>query len=328
MSSPAVFLTRRLPESVAAELRRHFELTIFDSDDPPGRRELLAGVAGMDGVCTMVTDIVDDEFLEAAGSQLQIVANYGVGYNNIDLEACSNRGVLVTNTPDVLTETSAEFTVALMLALVRRLSEGDRMLHRGDDWQWSPSFMLGAGLKGKLLGIVGLGRIGSEVARLATAFGMRVSYTNRTGPLPDVDYSFSPFDELIRTVDLLSLHCPLTAETHHLIGAAELGSMRQEAFLINTSRGPVVDEVALVEALRAGEIAGAALDVYEHEPELAPGLSSLENVVLAPHLASATTETREAMGMLCVSALRDLLIEGRIPDNELNAEAVGSQLAD
>jgi glyoxylate reductase len=315
---PSVYLSRRVPAAVVAELEQPFALTVFDEEHPPARDELLAGVAGKDGLCTMLSDRVDDELLDAAGPQLRVVANYAVGYDNVDVDACSRRGVLVSNTPGVLTEATAELTMALLLDLARRVSDGDRMLRRSDEWIWSPTFMLGSGLGGKTLGVVGLGRIGACVARLAEAFGMRIVYTSRSGPKEGVHFDWLPFDELLRTADVVTLHCPLTAETRYLIGADELRSMRAHAFLVNTTRGPVVDEGVLVEALRSGEIAGAALDVFEHEPTVHPGLLGLDNVVLAPHLGSATRETREAMGMLCVEALRAVLVEGRCPENAVN----------
>jgi len=315
-----VFLSRRVPGRVREELGALFELSARDSDLPPTREELLDGVAGKDGICTMLSDRVDDELLDSAGPALRIVANFAVGYDNADVAACTRRGVLLSNTPDVLTEATAELTLSLLLGLVRRATEGDRLLRTGSGWIWSPTFMLGSGLRGKLLGIVGLGRIGSEVARLAQSFGMRVAYTSRSGPA-DGPYEWLPFDELLSRADVVSLHCPLTPETRHLIGRDELRLMRSDAYLVNTTRGPVVDEEALAEALAAGVIAGAALDVFEREPEVLPGLLGLENVVLAPHLGSATVETREAMGMLCASALRSVLVENRCPANAVNPEA-------
>jgi glyoxylate reductase len=272
----------------------------------------------------MLTEEVDDELLDAAGPQLRVVANNAVGSNNIDVAACTRRGVLVANTPDVLTFATAELTLTLLLDLVRRVTEGDRLIRSRGTWSWSPTFMLGTSLEGRLLGIVGLGRIGSEVARLADAFRMRVAYTRPSGAKEGATWPYVPFGELLATADVVTLHCPLTPETHHLIGPDELRSTRRDAVLVNTTRGPVVDETALVDALRAGEIAGAALDVFEREPEVHPGLLDLENVVLAPHLGSATEETREAMGMLCVSALAAVLLDGRCPDNALNPEAIRS----
>ncbi len=259
--------------------------------------------------------------LDAAGPALRIVANHAVGFDNVDLEAATERNVLVSNTPGVLTRATAEFTLALVLDVLRRLSEGDRLIRAGTPWILGPAFMLGATLEGRVLGIVGLGRIGQEVARLAEPFGARVVYSSRR-EVPDVDWPRLELGELLETADVVSLHCPLTPETHHLIGAPELARMRRDAYLVNTTRGPVVDEAALAAALAADEIAGAALDVYEREPDVHPGLIGLENVVLAPHLGSATTEARSAMGMLCLEALRAVLLEKRVPENALNPEAV------
>jgi glyoxylate reductase len=238
----------------------------------------------------MLTDRVDDELLDAAGPQLRIIANYAVGVNNVDLEACRRRDVVVSNTPDVLTETTAELTIALILALLRRVAEGDRLIRRGEDWVWAPNLMLGRGLGGLTLGLIGHGRIGQAVERLALAHGMRVVWSGHgRGLTPET---------LLADSDVVSLHLPLTEETHHLIDAAALARMKPTAVLVNTSRGPIVDEAALVDALRDGRIAGAALDVFEHEPEVHPGLLELENAVLIPHLGSATIETRTAMAVL------------------------------
>jgi glyoxylate reductase len=302
-----VFASRRFPPRVREELDRSFELDVHDSEWPPSRDELLTRVAGCDGVMLMLTDRVDDELLDAAGPQLRIVANYAVGVNNIDVDACRRRGVVVANTPDVLTETTAELTIALILALLRRVAEGDRLIRRGERWIWAPNLMLGRGLGGLTLGLIGHGRIGQAVERLALAHGMQVVWTGR-------GRGMSPH-ALLADSDVVSLHLPLTDETHHLIDAAALARMKPTAVLVNTSRGPIVDEAALVDALAAARIAGAALDVFEHEPEVHPGLLGLENVVLVPHLGSATEETREAMGMLCVDALRAVLLEDRTPAN-------------
>jgi glyoxylate reductase len=304
---PRVFASRRFPLRVRAELERSFELDLHDSEWPLEREQLLLRVAGRDGLMLMLTDRVDDELFDAAGPQLRIVANYAVGVNNVDLDACRRRGVVVANTPDVLTEATAELTIALMLALLRRVAEGDRLIRRGEDWVWAPNLMLGRGLGGLTLGLVGHGRIGQAVERLALAHGMRVVWSGR-----DRGQSLDP---LLSDSDVVSLHLPLTGETHHLIDAAALALMKPTAVLVNTSRGPIVDEAALVEAVAEGRIAGAALDVFEHEPKVHPGLLGLENVVLTPHLGSATEETREAMGMLCVEALRAVLLEGRTPAN-------------
>jgi glyoxylate reductase len=290
-----VFVTRRVPDRVRATLEQSFAVDLHDEELPPARDELLARAAGCDGLLTMLTDRVDAELLDASGPQLRIVANYAVGLDNIDREECKRRGIQVANTPDVLTDATAEMTIALILALTRRVAEGDRFLRREEAWQWAPTFMLGRGLRGLTLGIVGWGRIGQAVGRLAEAHGMRVIHS-------------LPVDELLTTADVVSLHVPLTEETRHLIGERELGLMKPMAYLVNTSRGPVVDERALTRALAEGRIAGAALDVFEREPEVTRELLGLDNVVLVPHLASATHEAREAMGMLCVKALRETLL--------------------
>jgi glyoxylate reductase len=294
---PYVVVTRGIPERVRAELERSFDILVHDDELPPPREELVALVEGCDGLVTMLTDVVDAELLDAAGPRLRIVANYAVGLDNVDLEECERRGIGVSNTPDVLTEATAEMTIALLLALTRRVAEGDRFVRRKEPWLWAPTFMRGRGLAGTTLGIVGYGRIGQAVARLAEAHGMAVVHT------PDV-----ALDELLATADAVSLHVPLTEETRHLIGARELGLMKETAYFVNTSRGAVVDEAALARVLADGRIAGAALDVFEREPEVTDALLGLDNVVLTPHVASATHAAREAMGMLCVEALRRVLL--------------------
>jgi glyoxylate reductase len=294
---PRVFVTRRVPAIVRKELERSFTVDIHDEELPPPRAELLASVVGRDGLVTMLTDRVDAELLDAAGQRLRVIANYAVGLDNVDLEECERRGIYVANTPEVLTKATAEMTLALMLALTRRIVEGDRVLRRHETWQWAPTFMLGRGLAGLMIGIVGWGRIGQEVGRLSRAHEMTLVHAGE----------FS-LDDLLGMVDIVSLHVPLTEETYHLIGERELSLMKPTAYLVNTSRGPVVDEAALTRALAAGRIAGAALDVYESEPEVTAGLLELDNVVLVPHLGSATVEAREAMGLLCVESLRKALL--------------------
>ena len=262
-----------------------------------------ADVSGAEGIVATPVDPVGDAMFDAAGPQLRVVANFAVGTDNIDFEAARRRGIVITNTPDVLTAATAEMAIGLLLALVRRIAEGDRFLRRREEWGWSTSFMLGTGLQGLTLGVLGYGRIGKEVGRLGEAFGMTVL------PMRDL--------ERIGEIDVLTLHCPLKPETRHLIDAAALARMKPTAVLVNTARGPVVDEAALVEALRAGTIAGAALDVHEREPLITEAFLELENVVLTPHLGSATVATRDAMGGLCVEALRDVLLEGRDPANRV-----------
>ena len=307
-----IAVTNRLPEPALEALREAGELRIDERTEAIPHADLLKLVGGADAILTLLHDRVDEELLEAAGPQLRCVANVAVGYDNVDVEAAGRRGVVVTNTPGVLDDATADLTLALILAATRRVAEGDRLIRAGRPWTWGMSFMLGSSLRGKLLGIVGLGGIGRRVAERARAFGMEIAYHARH-PVPhEVAAALAaerlPLDELLARADVLSLHCPLTPETRHLIGAAELAAMKPSALLINAARGPVVDEPALAAALAAGEIAAAGLDVYEHEPRVEPALLGLENVVLAPHLGSATVETRTAMAELAarnaISVLR------------------------
>lgn len=302
-----VFVTRAVPERVRAELELSFAVALHGALEPPTRAQLLDGARGASGLVTMLTDRVDEALFDAAGPQLRVIANYAVGVDNVDLAAAATRKVVVANTPDVLTEATAELTLALVLALLRRVAEGDRLLRRRERWQWAPTFLLGEGLRGKTLGIVGLGRIGRAVARLAEAYGMNVVATSRRAGVP--------LERLLADADVVSLHCPLTAETRRLIDAAALARMRPGAVLVNTARGPIVDEGALAAALAERRISGAALDVFEAEPAVRAELLGLENVVVTPHLGSATHAAREAMGMLCVEALRAVLVRGERPPN-------------
>ncbi|HTT93748.1 MAG TPA: D-glycerate dehydrogenase [Solirubrobacterales bacterium] len=266
----------------------------------PARADLLALVEGVDVALTMLSDRVDEELLEAAGPDLRGVCNVAVGFDNVDLAACARRGVAVTNTPGVLDDATADLAFGLILAATRRLGEGERLIRAGRPWQWGMGFMLGHDLRGARLGILGLGGIGSRVARRGRAFGMNVAYTSRSESphAAELGATRVDLDELLATCDVISLHVPLTPETHHLIGARELGLMKPTATLVNTARGAVVDEAALAAALKEGVITAAGLDVFEDEPHVHPGLLELENVVLVPHLGSATVETRAAMAEL------------------------------
>ncbi|MGH9256164.1 MAG: 2-hydroxyacid dehydrogenase [Vicinamibacterales bacterium] len=287
---PSILVTRALPSSVMARLDAFGAVDRFEGAGPMPRDEMIARVAGKQALVSMVTDAVDAAVIDAS-TELRIVANVAVGYNNIDVAAARARGIVVTNTPDILTDATADFTMALILAVTRRLGEGERMVRRGE-WQgWALDQLLGMQLGGRQLGIVGFGRIGRAVAARAAAFGMTIVHTSRRG-------DGMPLDRLLSTSDVVSLHVPLTPETRHLIGQPELARMKRTAYLVNTTRGPVVDEGALAWALKNRLIAGAALDVYEREPEVHPELLALENAVLAPHLGSATTETRTAMADL------------------------------
>jgi glyoxylate reductase len=300
--SPRIVVTRRIPESAVALLAAAGDVWLSPDDLQLSVDELHEVVAGADGVVTLLHDRIDDAFLDAAGPQLRVVANVAVGFDNVDLDACRSRGVIVTNTPGVLTDATADLAFALLLMVTRRLGEGERMVRAGHRWSWSLDFHLGRGIQGKTLGIVGLGQIGTAVARRARAFGMEVVYTRRHRADPALEAElaadFFALDDLLAACDVVSLHCPLTSETRHLIDARRLRLMRPGAFLVNTTRGPVVDEGALVEALLDGVIAGAGLDVFEREPDVHPGLLELENVVLLPHLGSSTVETRNAMAEL------------------------------
>lgn len=276
------------------------EVDLHGGADAIPRETLLERVRGKDGLICLLTDTIDRAVLDAAGPRLKIVANIAVGYDNIDVEACRSRGVAVTNTPDVLTNACADFTWALVLAITRRLGEGQRVVRAGKWKGWALDYMLGMELRGKQLGLVGMGRIAQAVAEKAPAFGMRVAYSART-PKDVSGAEYMSLDRLLVTSDVVSLHCPMTPETRHLIDRTALARMKRSAYLINTSRGPVVDEAALAWALGERVIAGAALDVYEHEPQIPPELLRLENVLLIPHLASATIETRTAMADLAAT---------------------------
>lgn len=294
-----VVVTGKIPAGGLARLRAEHDVDAWESEEAISREALLAMVSGADAIVSLLTEKIDDELLAAAGPQLKSVSNVAVGYNNIDVPACEKRGVLVTNTPGVLTDATADIAMSLILMTTRRLGEGERVIRSQQPWQWGMFYMLGMGLQGRQLGIVGMGQIGIATARRAKAFGMSIAYTRRS-PLEDhviqeLDAKFMTMDELIETSDVLSLHCPYSPATHHLISENQLARMKSSAYLINTARGPIVNEAALVDALKSGEIAGAGLDVFENEPAVHPGLLELDNAVLIPHLGSATVETRAAM---------------------------------
>ena len=277
-----------LPPAVELLSERGYELTVGEKNTPYAPDELHALVSGACGIIALLLDPVDERLFDAAGPQLKVVANMAVGYDNVDLEAARRRGVKISNTPDVLTPAVAEHTFALILAVARRIVESDRFVRSGGWRGWDPQLLLGTELHGKILGIAGPGRIGRAVGRIGEGFGMKVLYARRPEEL----------EQLLAQADVVSLHVPLRDETRHLIGASEIARMKETAILVNTSRGEVVDEGALLAALVNGAIAGAGLDVFESEPDPLPGLLALENVVLTPHTASATVETRRAMSRL------------------------------
>jgi glyoxylate reductase len=298
-AAPKFVVTNRLLGSALEMLEGAGEVVDLDGEDLP-RERLLEAVAGATVVLTTLSDRVDERLFAAAGETLRCICNVAVGFDNVDLEAAARHGVAVTNTPGVLDDATADLAMALILAASRRLAEADRLVRNGEPWQWGMSFMLGRDLRGKTLGVVGLGKIGTKVAERARAFGMEIAYSGRN-PAPAagrLEARRLSLEELLESADVLTLHCPLTPETRHLIGPAELALMKPTAMLVNTARGQVVDEPALVEALRSGVIAAAGLDVYEDEPNVHPDLLAMDNVTLVPHLGSATVETRAAMSEL------------------------------
>lgn len=297
-----VFVTGRIPQVALDSLRAEHDVSGWDSTEQISRAELLSRVEGADAIVSLLTERIDAEVLDAAGEQLRVVANVAVGYNNIDVVACRERGVIVTNTPEVLTEATADIAMGLILMVTRRLGEGERVIRGREPWQWGMSYLLGSGLQGKTLGIIGLGGIGAATARRARAFGMRIVYCSRSAGAPaliqELDAARMELDDLLTKADVVSVHCPYSDVTHHLIGAEQLSRMKDTSYLINTARGPILDEAALAKALTSGTIAGAGLDVFEHEPAVHGDLLDLDNVVLLPHLGSATVETRAAMASL------------------------------
>ena len=300
---PKVFVTRQIPDAGIKLMKEAgFEVEISDFDGVLPREQLLAKVKRADAILSLLTDKIDAEVMDAAGPQLKIVANYAVGYDNIDVKTLTERGVIVTNTPDVLTESVAEHAIALIFALAHRIVESDQFMREGKFVGWAPMLFLGNDIVGKTLGLVGMGRIGGNVAkRLCDGFGIKILYYDRARS-EDIEKQYKmeyvDLETLFKNSDFVSIHLPLTPETKHLIGEAQLAMMKKTAYLINTARGPIVDENALVAALKNGVIKGAALDVYENEPKMAEGLAQLPNTVLTPHTASATEETRSVMSEL------------------------------
>jgi glyoxylate reductase len=318
-----IYVTRRIPQPGIDMLAERFEVEIYQEDRAIPRDLLLEKAKEADALLTLLTEKVDAELMDVA-SKLKIVANYAVGYDNIDVREATRRGIAVTNTPEVLTNTTADMAWALMFAVARRVVEGDKFVRAGKFKGWGPMLLLGNDVYGKTLGVVGTGRIGTAVARRAIGFNMKVLYydvvPNETLER-EVGAKKVELDELLRESDFVTLHVPLLPSTHHLIGERELKLMKRTAYLINTSRGPVVDERALVEALRNGEIAGAGLDVFENEPELTPGLAELDNVVLTPHTASASVETRARMATLAAENII-AFFEGKRPPTIVNPEVL------
>ena len=317
MSKPSVFVTRRITEKGLEMIRDVCEVDLWPGELPPGRDELLRHVKGMDGILSLLTDKVDGELMDAAGKQLRVISNLAVGFDNIDVQAATARSIPVGNTPDVLTDATADFAFTLLLAAGRRLLEGDRYIKAGKWKTWDPLALLGVEIKGATLGLVGFGRIGKAMARRAAGFDMRVIYYDPSEKIPDsrIDATHVDFDTLLEESDFISLHVPLTTDTRHLIGAEALSKMKTEAVLINTARGPIVDPDALYEALKQHRIFAAAVDVTEPEPlPLEHPLYTLDNVIIAPHIASASRATRDKMAMMAAQNLIAGLKGERMPN--------------
>lgn len=298
---PAVFLTRRLPESTETRMRELFDARLRDEDTPLTHDALCAAVKTADVLVPTVTDRIDETVIAAAGDQMKLIASFGTGVDHIDLAAAKARGITVTNTPGVLTEDTADVALALMLAVPRRIAEGDKVARSGEWNGWSPTGMLGHRINGKRLGIVGMGRIGTAVARRARGFGLSIHYHNRKPVHPETEAEleatyWESLDQMLSRVDIVSVNCPHTTATNRLLNRKLLSMMQPSAYLVNTSRGEVIDEVALADLLASRQIAGAGLDVYENEPQITDALTGLPNVVLLPHIGSATIEGRLEMG--------------------------------
>jgi len=324
---PSILISRVLPEEAVARARSRAEVDLHEADRPLGRAELIARLKGRQGLVCLITDAIDAPLL-AACPDLKVVANVAVGFNNIDVAEATKRGVVVTNTPDVLTETTADFAWTLLMATARRVVEADRYVREGKFTQWEFMLLLGGDIHGKTLGIIGFGRIGRAMARRARGFDMRVLYQDAVAadPATELELRATRTDTatLLRESDFVTLHTPLLAETQHLINAQSLKTMKKTAYLVNASRGPVVDEAALAQALKEGWIAGAGIDVFEREPEVHPALMGLPNAVLAPHIASASSDTRLKMANLAVDNCLAVL-EGKTPPTPVNPEALANR---
>lgn len=322
---PAVVVTRRLPEAVEARMTELFDTRLNPGDRPMSQADLAEAVRSADVLVPTVTDRIGRKVIAAAGSRLKLIASFSTGVDHIDLAAAHARGITVTNTPGVLTEDTADMTMALILAVPRRLIEGERAVREGKWTGWSPTWMLGHRIWGKRLGIIGMGRIGRAVARRAAGFGISVHYHNRRRVHPDVEAElkatyWESLDQMLAQIDIVSVNCPHTPATYHLLSARRLRLLKPDAYIVNTSRGEVIDEDVLAEMLRTGAIAGAGLDVFEHEPSVNPKLLRLDNVVLMPHMGSATIEGRQAMGEKVIINIRAFVDGHKAPDRVLATE--------
>ena len=306
-----IVVTGKIPEVALEKLKKSHEVISWGEETPISRDEMLKRVSGANVIVSLLTEKIDEEVLASAGNDLKAVCNVAVGYNNIDVAACKSKNVLVTNTPGVLTDATADIAMALILMTTRRLSEGERVIRNQDPWAWGMFYMLGSSIQNQTLGILGMGQIGIATALRAKSFGMKIIYTRRNRLDEKIENELSAqyvsLDELLQQSDIVSLHCPYSTETHHLISDAQLSKMKKTSYLINTARGPIVNEEALANALINKTIAGAGLDVYENEPKVNEKLLKLDNVVLLPHLGSATVETRTAMATTAANNALEIL---------------------
>lgn len=314
-----VVLTRRLPEPVETRLKELFDVTLRNHDTPMSRAELVDAIKTCDVLVPTITDKIDAGLLGQAGANLKLIANFGAGIDHIDVETARQRGILVSNTPDVVTEDTADMAMALLMAVVRKIPQGLQAMQSGEWTGWSPTAYLGGRLGGRRLGILGMGRIGQAVARRASAFGMQIHYHNRRRLRPEIEDTlgaayWESLDQMVARMDILSINCPHTPSTFHLMNARRLRLLKPSAVIVNTSRGEVIDENALTRMLRASELAGAGLDVYEHGTDINPRLRELENVVLLPHMGSATLEGRVEMGEKVIINIKTFADGHRLPD--------------
>ncbi|ALV26776.1 MULTISPECIES: 2-hydroxyacid dehydrogenase [Pannonibacter] len=319
---PLVVVTRKLPDVVETRMRELFETRLNESDRPMTQAELVEAVRTADVLVPTVTDRIDAAVLSQAGPNLKLIANFGNGVDNIDVVSANNRGINVTNTPGVLTEDTADMTMALILAVPRRIAEGMKVMEKGEWSGWSPTWMMGRRIWGKRLGIIGMGRIGQAVARRAKAFGMSIHYHNRRRLHSDIEDAleatyWDSLDQMLARMDVVSVHCPHTPGTFHLLSARRLKLMKKDAYVVNTARGEVIDETALIRQLESGDLAGAGLDVFEHEPAVNPKLAQMPNVLLLPHMGSATIEGRIEMGEKVIINIKTFMDGHRPPDRVL-----------
>lgn len=319
---PIVVVTRKLPEVIETRMMELFDTRLRDDDTPMAKTELAEAIRSADILVPTVTDRIDASLLSQAGPNLRLIANFGAGVDHIDLATCRSRNITVTNTPDVLTEDTADMTMAMIIAVSRRLAEGERLVRSGKWSGWGPTFMLGHRIWGKRLGIIGMGRIGQAVARRARGFGLSIHYHNRKRVHPDIEAEleatyWESLDQMLARMDVISVHCPHTPATYHLLSARRLKLLQPHAYVVNTARGEVIDENALTRMLAKGELAGAALDVFEHEPAVNPKLLQLDNVLLLPHLGSATLEGRTDMGEKVIVNIKTFVDGHNPPDRVL-----------